>query len=449
MRIAVVDGFGGGRRLARELRDRGAQCIHVKSRPALEANLEATFHPEDYALDLGYDHDAGRLATRLANLGVAWILAGHESGVRTAETLTELAGLPGNTPEPADARRHKQAMALRLHEAGLDAPEGTTVTSAEEAVAWFTAVGGDTGGSAGADSGLDSGPDTGADTSPDSSPDTGADSGTAGVVVKPVDGGGADRVRFCTSAAQVHAAVTAILGSALMFGTADRAVMVQEALVGPEYAVDTVSVDGVHLIAETWCPTKRRTPLGAPLFDFEEPADARSAEAEAVHGYVLRALDALGVRHGAAHSEVVLTARGPVLTGLATRLGGAVLPGVAEKFLGHSHISLLADSIVRPRDTLQRAGRAPESWPEPYRHVWLLNQRAGTVRPSARWAAALEALPTAIAVTATAEAGVALPVTQDMATSPGFVALSAADPALIERDYRTIREWERQGPYTS
>ncbi|MBW8806837.1 MAG: ATP-grasp domain-containing protein [Catenulisporales bacterium] len=422
MRIAVVDGFGSGRWLARELSDRGAQCIHVKSRPTLDASLEATFRPEDYALDLGYDHDAGRLATRLANLGAGWILAGHQSGVRTADTLTELAGLPGNAPEPADARRDKQAMALRLYEAGLDAPEGTTVTSAEEAVAWFTAVSGD----------------------------AGTGTGTVSVVVKPVDGGGADRVRFCTSAAQVHAAVTAILGSALMFGiAADQAALVQEALVGPEYAVDTVSVDGVHLIAETWCSTKRRTPLGAPLFDFEEPADVHSAEVEAVHGYVLRGLDALGVRHGAAHSEVVLTARGPVLIDLGTRLGGAVLPWVADKFLGYSHAGLLAESIVRPQDTLQRAGQLPEPWPEPFRHVWLLNHRAGTVRPSARWAAALEALPTAIAVTATAEAGTEVPVTQDMATSPGFVYLNASDPALIERDYRTIREWEQQGPYTA
>jgi hypothetical protein len=247
----------------------------------------------------------------------------------------------------------------------------------------------------------------------------------------------------------VHAAVTAILGPALMSGAADQGAVVQEVLVGPEYSVDTVSVDGVHLIAETWCPTKQRTPLGAPLFDFEEPADVRSADAEAVHGYVLRALDTLGVRHGAAHSEVVLTARGPVLIDLATRVGGAVLPWVAEKFLGHSHVGLLAESIVRPQDTLQRAGRLPEPWPEPFRHVWLLNHRAGTARPSARWAAALEALPTAIAVTATAEADTELPVTQDMATSPGFVYLSAPDPALIERDHRTIREWEQQGPYTT
>ncbi|NUP48922.1 MAG: hypothetical protein HOW97_16690, partial [Catenulispora sp.] len=258
---------------------------------------------------------------------------------------------------------------------------------------------------------------------------------------------------FCANAAQVRAAVATVLGAgprddAGVFGGAHRTALVQERLPGPEFSVDTVSVDGVHLIAETWRHTLRTTPAGISLADYDEPADPRSPEIAGLHDYVLRALDALGIRHGAAHSRAVLTPRGPVLVDPGPGLAEGVLPWVAEKFLGHSHAGLLAESITRPREALRYAGRPPEPWPEPIRRVALINRRPGTVRPSAHWAGVLEALPTAVAVAAAAGSGMDLPATRDPATSPGAVYLSASDPARIERDYLTIREWEQQGPYT-
>ncbi|MFD0634083.1 hypothetical protein ACFQ9X_23540 [Catenulispora yoronensis] len=229
-----------------------------------------------------------------------------------------------------------------------------------------------------------------------------AELGAVGAVVRPADGAGAgtDRARFCADAAQVHAAVSALLGtggpggsanvSATVFGGAHHSVLVQERLAGAEFVVDTVSIDGVHLVADTWRRVKEVRDLaatGTPISDFEEPADPAAPEVAAIHSYVLRALDALGVRHGAAHSRVVLTARGPVLVDPGAGLGDDTLPWVAEKFLGYSTVGLLAAGILQPRDTLQRAARLPERWPEPIRRVALINRRPGPVRPSPQWAA--------------------------------------------------------------
>ncbi|NUR59753.1 MAG: hypothetical protein HOV87_13950 [Catenulispora sp.] len=452
MRIAVVDGVGSGRWLTRELTGRGAECVHVKSRPVLPPHLEASFRPGEYALDLGYDHNIGRLATRLRNLGVVRIAAGHACGVPTAQILAGLTGLPGMTEptgpdeqgavvgeelQPAglgaglDAASglpwDRRTMARRLYEAGLDAPLGTEAASPEAGAAWF------------ADAGL----------------------GSVGAVVRPAGGAGPEQVYFCRSAAEVHAAVAAVLGTPsagaqdpttqapAVFGGVRRTAIVQELLTGPEFSVDTVAAEGVRLVAETWRHTVHSTPSVGPLADFDEPADPRAAEIAALHGYVLRALDALGIRHGAAHSRVVLSPRGPVLVDPGPGLADGVLPWVAEKFLGYSHTGLFAESILAPRDLARHAGRLPEPWPEPMRRVVLVNRRPGIVRPSAQWTGALEALPTAIAVAPVAGAGLELPVTRDAATSPGFVYLSAADPAWVERDYLTIREWEQQGPYTA
>lgn len=472
MRVAVVDGVGSGRWLTRGLTDRGAECVHVKSRPMLQPHLEAAFRPDGYALDLGYDHDIGRLATRLRNLGVVWITAGHASGVPTAEALARLIGLPGDDPATAGARRDRQAMARRLIEAGLDAPSGIEAGSPEEAAAWFAKAGlgtvgavvrpGRTAAAEGAD-----GPDRTERPGPPGRPAWSEWSERLERLERrerpkrpepperPVEGAWPSQAWFCASAAEVRVAVATVLGGAGpqdeagVFGGAHRTALVQERLPGPEFSVDTVSIDGEHLIAETWRHTLRTTPSGMPLADYDEPADPRAAEIAELHGYVLRTLDALGIRHGAAHSRVVLTPRGPVLVDPGPGLAEGVLPWVAEKFLGHSHAGLLAESITGPGEALRYAARPPEPWPEPIRRVALINRRPGTVRPSAHWAGVLEALPTAIAVAAAAGAGMDLPATRDPATSPGAVYLSASDPAPIERDYLTIREWEQQGPYTA
>lgn len=409
-RVAVVDGFGSGRFLAHELADRGAECFHVRGKPTYNAYLEATFSSDDYALDLGYDEDQAAVAARLLELGVEHVVAGNESGVLIADALAHAAGLPCNAPEHSAARRDKHLMAERLREVGLAAPAGVLAHTPAEAVRWFEA--GD----------FDS------------------------VVVKPIDSAGSDNVRFCRTSAEVEAACAAVLGADNVFGSRNRAV-VQEALSGPEFYVNTVSIDGRHLIAETWRYTKQRTADNAPLFDFEEPADLAAPDTQAVHAYVAQALDALGIRFGAAHSEVVLTSQGPVLIDPGARLGGGVQPWVAEKFLGYSHAGLLATSIVDPAAALAVAARAPHAWPQPIRYVSLINRTPGIAGPTT-WTAWLGELNTALAVTPVAAEGSFLPQTHDLGTSPGYVYLSGPDQAEIEADYHRIRAWEHNAPYT-
>ena len=267
-------------------------------------------------------------------------------------------------------------------------------------------------------------------------------------MVKPPDSAGSDRVRFCRTSADVLTACDSVLTSENVFGTRNCAAVIQEALTGPEFYVNTVSIGGRHLIAETWRYTKTRTADGAPIFDYEEPADLGGREVTAVHMYVRRALDALGVCHGAAHCEVILSARGPVLIDPGVRLGGGVLPSIAERFLGYSHASLLAESIVRPLDALTQADHLPKPWPAPIRYVSLINRQPGIVVPTQLWTKVLSSLRSAVAVMAVAAEGSFLPQTSDLLSSPGYVYLSAADSQDVEADYRRIRAWERTSPYT-
>lgn len=202
------------------------------------------------------------------------------------------------------------------------------------------------------------------------------------------------------------------------------------------------------MIAETWRYAKRRSPDGAPVFDFEEPADPHSPEAARVHDYSRAALTALGVREGASHLELILTARGPVLIDPGVRLGGGIDPTIAERFLGYSHASLLAESVVRPEEVAALAGALPARWPRPIRYVSLINLADGVVR-DLTWLDRIAALPAVLSVTPTVAVGDRLPRTRDLLSSPGFAYLSADNPGSVEADYQRIRAWEVRCPYSS
>lgn len=412
LRVAVIDGYSSGRHLAKQLANSGVACVHVRSKSWLPEYLEHSFDPADYEFDLGYQPDLAAVVARLGGLGIRQVVPGTETGVLLADAIAAELGLPGNDLATGPARRSKFAMAQLLAESGLNAPRSALVGDAGEAVAWFRA------------------------------------SGLASVVLKPVDSAASDRVFFCDTEAQVRAAASEILSSDNVFGDTNRAAVIQEALAGPELYVNTVSIDGVHHIVETWQYRKGRTADGMPMFDFEEPADLGAPATQAVHAYVGRALTALGIRTGAAHSEVVLTERGPVLIDPGARLGGGVLPWVAEKIIGYSHASVYADSVADPAAVSARAAEFPRPWPQPIRYVSLINRHPG-VAAELDWVNRLEDLPSCIAVSTGLSPGTALAQTSTLLSSPGFVYLSADSQQAVEADYHRIRRWEDAGLYTA
>ena len=409
--VAVVDGYSTGRVLAARLRAAGARCMHVRSRRDVPAYFLRGFDPGDYVLNLEHTGDLAALAGRLAAAGATRVVPGTESGVALADALAHLLGLPGNAPDGTPARRHKGRMAEAAAAAGLATPRGRVCDSAAEAAEWVAAQ------------------------------------GLAEAVVKPVNSAGTDHVRLCTGPEAVRAAARAVLSSRTLYGDRNRTVLVQERLHGTECYLNTVSAGGVHRIAETWRYVKRESRTGSPAYDYEEPVPAGSAEAAVLHAFTRRVLDALGVREGAAHTEVMLTARGPVLVETGARLGGATAPDVVERYCGVSQAGLLTATLLDPA-ALARFADREVTWRAHVRNVGLLNGVAGTVR-SLRWVEALRALPTAVAVLSGLRPGEHLPVTSTLLDAPGYVYLASPDPACVRRDYARLRALEEGALYTS
>ena len=409
MRIAIVDGYSGGRHLAERLAARGVVCFHVHSSPDVIPALTRSFRREGYERDLGYAYDLEAIARELAELGVDQVMPGTESGVDTAEALAHALGVATNGEEPSRVRRDKSLMAAALREAGLRAPAERVVRTPAEAVAWAAEHPGD-------------------------------------VVVKPLDSGGTDHVFFCTTAEEVAAAVDSVLGARNIYGVANHAALVQERLLGTEYYLNTVSAGGRHRVVETWRYAKLPGPENSPLYDYEEPVDHDSApEVAELHRYVRGVLDALEVRDGAAHTEMILTERGPVLLDCGARLCGGFIPQVIEAGIGFSQLSVLVETIVDP-DAIEAFDESSWTWPRAFRNVFLINDRAGVAGPL-EVADELRALPSFVELGLAVAPGEPIPATRDLVTSPGYVYLSAPTREELERDYRRIRELERRSPF--
>lgn len=410
MKIAVIDGYSTGRALVSALRARGSACVHVQSSPQMAEYFTRSFRADDYEMLLDGSGDLVSLARQLTELHVDRVVAGTESGVIVADTLSHLMGLPGNRYETLPARRDKKLMAEKAAAAGVAIPRGTTFADPDGAAAWFVA------------------------------------SGLTAAVVKPPNSAGTDNVRFCETEQEVRDACKSVLTSDNLFGQPNAAVLVQERVHGIEYYANTVSHDGVHRFAELWRYTKRTGSVGYPVYDYEEPVPIGSAEAAILRDFVTQALDALGVVAGAAHTEVMMAEHGPVLIETGARLGGGTAPEVVERYAGTSQTSLLADTLMDPT-RLGDFDDASITWAGALRNVALINPAAGIVK-SLDWTERLRALPTLVHLSHGAVVGQHLPDTSDLINSPGYVFLAAQDPQAIERDYRALRAMEEQGLYT-
>ncbi|SER24087.1 ATP-grasp domain-containing protein [Actinokineospora terrae] len=151
------------------------------------------------------------------------------------------------------------------------------------------------------------------------------------VVVKPATGSGSLGVRLCADEDEVARAVGLLLANTTDERGAPRepVVLVERFARGREFSVETVGdtvagVTGKH--------------LGVPPYFVETghdfPARVRDSERDDLVDTTRKALEALGVGWGAAHTELRLTPAGPVLIEVNPRLAGGMIPAVVAAATG-------------------------------------------------------------------------------------------------------------------
>jgi biotin carboxylase len=401
-RVAIVDPYSTGEHLAAAFARRGFEAVAVLT-IAPPSEWPGRLRSEQYAAVIDYDENPAEVARYLKQLQVCHVLAGSESAVPVADRLASRLGAPGNDPSSSTARRDKFAMAGALARAGVRHARTMRAFSVGHAQKCASELGG------------------------------------WPLVVKPADSAASDRVTIAHSMAEVSGFAADVLNASNLFGRRNEAVIVQQYLSGEQYAVNTVSRGGVHRLVEVW--HDRRTDLGdgRMIYDRMDLLAPQDARVPILSGYVRACLDALGIEYGPAHSEVMLTARGPVLIETGARLQGGDSVALMHKAIGTSQ----TDAAVLAALDSAGAHAARASAPYPYAPVTQLflqcpvNGRIGddSIEQLLR-------IPGVAGCVHTPAPGAAVRQTVDLLSSPATVYLTADTTRQIDQAYAAVRELE-------
>lgn len=407
-RVAIVDPYSTGEHLAGAFAGRGLEAVAVLT-TAPPSGRPGRLDDEQYAAVIDYRDGPAEVAQYLKQLHVCHVLAGSESGVPVADRLASQLGVPGNDPASSTVRRDKFAMACALARAGLRHARTMQASSVGHAEKCACELGWP-------------------------------------LVVKPADSAGSDQVTVASCLADVSALAAGILNTSNLFGRRNETVIVQQYLIGEQYAVNTVSRDGVHRLVEVW--HDRRTGLGdgRSIYDRMDLLAPQDARVPMLSRYVRACLDALGIVHGPAHSEVMLTASGPILIETGARLQGGDSVALMRGAIGTSQTD--AAVLAALDSAAAHAARAGDPYPyAPVTQMFL--QAPADSRIGVDSIDRLVQIPGVAGCVHIPMPGAAVRQTIDLLSSPATVYLTADTTQEIDRAYAAVRELESTGFYQS
>jgi hypothetical protein len=349
--------------------------------------------------------DLDGVLAALARLEPVAVLAGQEPGVPLADLLSERLGLASNGSARSAARRDKYRMIDALAGAGLTCARQCRSSDPEELARWATAHGG------------------------------------FPTVVKPLSSASTDHVYICDTADEVAAAARRVLSATDIFAARNTHALAQSFLSGTEYIVDTVSVDGRPYVCGVWEYEKTVLESGRRIYDRDVLLDPAAAPVPELIAYVGSVLKVLGIDHGPAHAEVIMTPEGPALVEIGARLNGNMNPAFHDACLGGNQADLTALAYTRPQEFLERFAD----------RVYTKRLDAVVLNTSTTLDGVVTAvddavvrkiaeLPTVRLVSVKLAPGKRLRPTEDLLTSPLRIFMTGPDPDSLLQDYRVIQD---------
>jgi biotin carboxylase len=403
--VVLVDSYAAiGTELAQGFRTAGYTPLRVQSTPEVPIALRGQPDRYHYDVDIVHRGDLSETLARLLPFHPVAVVAGTEPGVELADALSEalhpLTAAPTNGTALTHARRDKYQMIERIKQRGLRGARQIVVEDEDQLRNWHNEVGGM-------------------------------------AVLKPLRSAGNDGVTWCRSPEDAVQAFRRLNGRTNVLSESNDGVVAQECLVGAEYIVDTVSRDGEHHVCDIW-ETHHINANGIPdLLVAWRLLPAIGEVQDELITYAFEVLDALGIRHGAAHAEIKMTSAGPCLVEVGARIAGATLPEGARLATGRSQVDWVVDAYVRPERFTRNCGR-------PYRlqqHVagaTMVAPRSGTL-VSYRGLEAIKELNSFHEMRVRVSPGEQLPLTTNDLTYPLFIRLVHEVGEVVARDLWTLR----------
>jgi hypothetical protein len=404
--VCIVDAYSSGSHYPAELARRGFRSLHVQSIQYPEV-VAASFHAEEHVANIVFDGDVDSCIRRVREFRPLCVIAATEASVMLADRLSEALGVQTNGTELSRCRRNKFDMQERVASVGVRAIPSFQAAEWAPIEAWL------------------------------------AHQRRFPVVLKPPASASTDHVTFCNDAGEARAAFEAIRGASVLLGNTDT-VVVQPFVRGEEWCVQTVSCAGHHALTDIWREDKIHT-KSSIIYDRSVLLPSSGPRQTEVLPYVWSVLDALGIRHGAAHVEVLVTDDGPVLVEIGARLCGAYQHVMCRELLGIDQLTLSVDAYLDPKRFFERT-RSSYEVTRNASQVFLVAPHAGRLRSLPRMDD-VRRLRSFFKEDLHCSPESQLTRTVDLVSSPGIIHLVHADPVVVEHDYRLIRAWEAEDFY--
>jgi S-sulfo-L-cysteine synthase (3-phospho-L-serine-dependent) len=281
---------GTGMLALQKARELGLSPLFFTNKPERYKGLEQTGCPIVVCDTNSLDTLTSAIAAHIEVKHVSGITTTSEFYLEIVAQLTTNYNLPGNPPQAMSACRNKALTRLCLEAAGIRQPRFATICSSEEVENALSSL-------------------------------------DPPYIVKPADDTGSNDVLFCqnTEEARQHALHLLTIHTNVRGQQTARTVLVEEYLAAPEFSVETFTWKGqTSLIGIT-----EKTLIGFPHFvEYRHifPAHLSQEVAKGIQETVQQALKALGITHGATHTEIKVLPEGCAIIEVNARLAGGMIP---------------------------------------------------------------------------------------------------------------------------
>jgi predicted ATP-grasp superfamily ATP-dependent carboligase len=401
----IVDPYSSGGLYAPTFKQAGVPVVAVLSRPQPPAVYLPSFHPEDFPEIILFTGDHEPVVRRLLELAPRCVLPGTETGVELADELAaRVTPEVANVPALTSARRHKWEMARAVAGAGLPVLAQICTDDPAEVAAWIER-----------ENLVD-----------------------RDLVIKPPKSASTDGVTRVPRGQGWRDVFDAQLGKANQWDVINDRMLVQEHARGTEFVVDVFSYEGVHTITDVCQYRKIDNGSHMAVYESMEWLPIDNPVVAQLVDYTKGVLDAVGMRFGAAHVEIMLTSAGPRLIEVNARPHGGGQPRFARAATGDSQV----DRAVR---YFSGRGEIPAGY-QLHRHVlvvFLISGATGTVR-NIEVLEAIRTLPSYHFASVQARNGDRVQQTKDLLTTLalGFVVLMHENREQMMTDYAAVRRIE-------
>ncbi|KTC81160.1 phosphoribosylglycinamide synthetase ATP-grasp (A) domain protein [Legionella cherrii] len=398
--VVIVDPLSSGIELAPAFKARGIPAIAIMHKPVDWDGFGTKIRSTDF---IEIIPEQPNLVEVLRKYNPLAIIPGAEEGVPLADALASaLTPQFANDPNKSEHRLHKALMQKALQEAGVPALKTLNTASEDEAETWIKT------------NGLIHSP----------------------LIIKPPASAGSDKVFHIRARGDWKKAFNCVLSEpSKLTGKMNESVVVQEQAKGIEFAVGTVSAHGKHYLAHLIKYNKALFNHRKTVYDYVEFVPYSEEMYGELFAYTQKALDALGIRWGAAHNEIMLTKDGPRLIETGTRMCGGPVVGFAREATGSSQADKLVEIYTEGDVVTKKMIFKKTVMP-----VFLKSPVQGKIL-NVEVLAAISKLPTFFNEHIWFKNGDHVPQTVDYLTSLGIIGL-AGERELILLDYEKIRNME-------